>query len=275
MALKTYNPTTPSQRQLVLVDRSEIWKGGPEKKLTVGKRKTGGRNNHGHITTRHIGGGHKQRYRLIDFKRDKFNVDAKVERIEYDPNRTAFIALIKYTDGTLSYILAPQRLTVGQVIVAGEKVDILPGNALPLKNIPVGTIVHNIEMKPGKGGQLARAAGSYAQLAGKDSGYALLKLRSGEVRLVRSECIATIGAVSNPDHQNIVIGKAGRNRWRGVRPTVRGVAMNPVDHPHGGGEGKTSGGRHPVTPWGKPTKGKRTRKNKRTSKLILKRRYQK
>jgi large subunit ribosomal protein L2 len=275
MALKTFNPTTPSQRQLVLVDRSDVWKGKPEKSLTVGKVKTGGRNNFGHITTRHIGGGHKQRYRLIDFKRNKFDVPATVERIEYDPNRTAFIALIKYEDGTLSYILAPQRLKEGKSIVSGERVDIRPGNALPLKNIPVGTIIHNIEMKPGRGGQLARAAGSYAQLTGKDYGYALLKLRSGEVRLVRSECMATIGAVSNPDHQNIVIGKAGRNRWKGKRPTVRGVAMNPVDHPHGGGEGKTSGGRHPVTPWGLPTKGKRTRKNKRTNKFIVRRRYQK
>lgn len=275
MALKTFNPTTPSQRQLVLVDRSDVWKGKPQKSLTVGKTKTGGRNNLGHITTRHIGGGHKQRYRLIDFKRNKFDVPATVERIEYDPNRTAFIALIKYEDGALSYILAPQRLKEGKTIVSGERVDIRPGNALPLKNIPVGTIVHNIEMKPGRGGQLARAAGSYAQLTGKDYGYALLKLRSGEVRLVRSECMATIGAVSNPDHQNIVIGKAGRNRWKGVRPTVRGVAMNPVDHPHGGGEGKTSGGRHPVTPWGLPTKGKRTRKNKRTNKFIVRRRYQK
>ncbi len=275
MALKTFNPTTPSQRQLVLVDRSELWKGKPEKSLTVGKRNTGGRNNHGHVTTRHIGGGHKKRYRLVDFKRNKFDVAGKVERIEYDPNRTAFIALIRYQDDTVSYILAPQRLKIGATVVSGERVDIRPGNALPLKNIPVGTIVHNIEMKPGKGGQLSRAAGSYAQLTGKDYGYALLRLRSGEVRLVSSDCMATIGAVSNPDHQNIVIGKAGRNRWKGIRPTVRGVAMNPVDHPHGGGEGKTSGGRHPVTPWGKPTKGKRTRNNKRTNKFILTRRYQK
>lgn len=275
MALKKYNPTTPSQRQLVLVDRSELWKGKPEKSLTVGKTKTGGRNNHGHITTRHIGGGHKQRYRLIDFKRTRLDVSAQVERIEYDPNRTAFIALIKYEDGNLSYILAPQRLQVGTKVISGERVDIKPGNALPLKNIPVGTIIHNVEMKAGKGGQLARAAGSYAQLVGKDYGYALLRLRSGEVRLVSSECWATIGAVSNPDHQNVVIGKAGRKRWLGVRPTVRGVAMNPIDHPHGGGEGKTSGGRHPVTPWGKKTKGKRTRANKRTNKFIVRRRYQK
>jgi large subunit ribosomal protein L2 len=275
MALKTFKPVTPSQRQLVLVDRSGLWKGKPEKSLIVPHHSSGGRNNKGHITTRHIGGGHKKKYRLIDFKRNKTDVTAKVERIEYDPNRTAFIALVRYEDNTLSYILAPARLQIGQVIEAGENADIKPGNALPLKNIPVGTIVHNIEMKPGKGGQLARAAGSYAQLTGKDAGYALLRLRSGEVRLVRSECIATIGTVSNPDHQNIKIGKAGRNRWKGIRPTVRGVAMNPVDHPHGGGEGNTSGGRHPVSPWGQPTKGKRTRMNKRTNKLIVRRRYAK
>ncbi len=275
MALKTYKPNTPSQRELVLVDRSELWKGKPVKALTKGLKKTGGRNNNGHITTRHIGGGHKKSFRLIDFKRNKFDTPATVERIEYDPNRTAFIALVKYKDGQLAYILAPQRLQVGDKVVSGEKVDIKPGNALPLKNIPVGTIVHNIEMKPGKGGQLARAAGGYAQLTGKDSGYALLRLRSGEVRLVRADCMATIGAVSNSDHQNINIGKAGRNRWKGKRPTVRGVVMNPVDHPHGGGEGKTSGGRHPVTPWGKPTKGKRTRSNKRTNKFIVRRRYDK
>ncbi|MCE3232130.1 MAG: ribosomal protein [Rickettsiaceae bacterium] len=275
MALKLYKPTSPSQRSLILVDRSDLWKGKPEKSLTKGASRTGGRNNNGRITTRHIGGGHKQLYRLIDFKRNKVDAPATVERIEYDPNRTAFIALIKYQDGTLSYIIAPQRLKAGDVVVSGERVDIKNGNALPLKNIPVGTIVHNIEMKVGKGGQLARSAGGYAQLTGKDSGYALLRLRSGEVRLVRAECMATIGAVSNSDHQNISIAKAGRNRWKGKRPTVRGVAMNPVDHPHGGGEGKTSGGRHPVTPWGKPTKGKRTRSNKRTDKLIVRRRYAK
>jgi large subunit ribosomal protein L2 len=275
MALKTYKPTTPSQRQLVTVVRDELWKGAPEKKLTVGLSKSGGRNNHGRITTRHIGGGHKRRYRLVDFKRRKYDVEATIERIEYDPNRTAFIALIRYTDGEVAYILAPARVPAGTKVVSGEKVDIKPGNALPLKNIPVGTIVHNIEMKPGKGGQLARAAGSYAQLTGKDSGYALLRLRSGEVRLVRADCMATIGSVSNADHQNINIGKAGRNRWKGKRPTVRGVAMNPVDHPHGGGEGKTSGGRHPVSPWGKPTKGKKTRSNKRTDKFIVRRRGKK
>ena len=275
MALKLYNPTTPSQRTLVTVDRSELWKGRPEKSLTKGKKRGSGRNNHGHITTRHKGGGHKKLYRQIDFRRNKFDIEAKVERIEYDPNRTAFIALIKYKDNELAYIIAPQRLKAGDKVVSGERVDIKPGNALPLKNIPVGTIVHNIEMKQGKGGQLARAAGSYAQLIGKDSGYALVRLRSGEVRLINSECLATIGAVSNSDHQNTVVAKAGRSRWKGIRPTVRGVVMNPVDHPHGGGEGKTSGGRHPVTPWGKPTKGKRTRKNKKTDKFIVRRRYAK
>lgn len=266
MSLKTFNPITPSTRQLVLVDRSDLWKGKPYKSLTVGKSKTGGRNSKGRITTRHIGGGHKQSYRVIDFKRSKTDVFATVERIEYDPNRTAFIALLKYDDSEVSYIICPAKIKVGDKIVSGERVDIKVGNALPLKNIPVGTIVHNIEMKAGKGGQIARAAGSYAQLTGKDAGYALLRLRSGEVRLVRSECVATIGSVSNSDHQNINLGKAGRNRWKGKRPTVRGVVMNPIDHPHGGGEGKTSGGRHPVTPWGKPTKGKRTRSNKRTDK---------
>ena len=272
MALKNYKPRTPSTRQLVTVDRSELWKGKPVKSLTVGLTKTGGRNNQGHITTRHIGGGHKRKYRLIDFKRRKMDMEAIVERIEYDPNRTAFIALIKYADGELSYILAPQRLAAGDKVIASEKADIKPGNAMPLKNIPVGTIVHNVELKPRKGGQLARSAGSYVQLVGRDSGYAQIKLTSGELRMVRGECMATIGAVSNTDHSNINLGKAGRNRWLGRRPTVRGVVMNPVDHPHGGGEGKTSGGRHPVTPWGKPTKGARTRKNKTTDKYILRRR---
>lgn len=272
MALKTFNPRTPALRHLVMVDRSELWKGRPEGSLIAGKRKTGGRNNTGRITTRHIGGGHKQLLRLIDFKRTKFDVEAVVERIEYDPNRTAFIALLKYSDGELAYILAPQRLQTGDKVVAGDKVDVKPGNAMPLKNIPTGTLVHNIELKPGKGGQLARSAGSYAQLAGKDGGFAQLKLRSGELRLVHAECMATIGAVSNPEHQNTTVGKAGRKRWMGVRPTVRGVAMNPVDHPHGGGEGKTSGGRHPVTPWGKKTKGKKTRSRKKSNKMILRNR---
>lgn len=276
MALRTFKPTTPSQRQLVLIDRSELWKGKPKKSLVKGFSKTGGRSSaDGHITTRHIGGGHKRLWRTIDFKRSRTDVHAVVERIEYDPNRTAFIALIKYTDNSFSYILAPQRLKAGDKVEAGENADIKPGNALPLKNIPVGTVIHNIEMKPGRGGQLARAAGSYAQLTGKDSGYALIRLRSGEVRVIRADCMATIGAVSNPDHQNQSIGKAGRKRWMGIKPTVRGVAMNPVDHPHGGGEGKTSGGRHPVTPWGKKTKGKKTRKNKKTDKFIIRSRGKK
>jgi large subunit ribosomal protein L2 len=275
MALKTFKPTTPSQRELVIVDRSELWKGDPVKALTEGLRKKGGRNNTGRITLRHRGGGAKRRYRIVDFKRGKNDVVAIVERLEYDPNRTAFIALIKYEDGELSYILAPQRLKAGDKVVAGEKVDVKPGNAMPMKNMPVGTIIHNIEMKPGKGGQMARAAGTYAQLVGRDAGHALLRLSSGEVRMVRADCRATVGAVSNPDQQNIVIAKAGRNRWLGHRPSVRGVAMNPIDHPHGGGEGRTSGGRHPVTPWGKPTKGKKTRHNKATDRYIVRRRNKK
>jgi large subunit ribosomal protein L2 len=272
MALKNYKPVTPSTRGLVLIDRSQLYKGRPVKELTEGLKKTGGRNHAGRITTRHIGGGHKRRYRLVDFKRRKFDVGATVERIEYDPNRTAFIALIKYDDGELSYILAPQRLKAGDRVVSGEKADIKPGNAMPMKSIPVGTIIHNVEMKPGKGGQMARSAGSFVQLVGKDQGMALVRLTSGEQRLVQAECMATIGAVSNPDNQNTKLGKAGRKRWLGIRPTVRGVAMNPIDHPHGGGEGRTSGGRHPVTPWGKNTKGKRTRNNKRTQGMILRRR---
>ncbi|MEA0970160.1 50S ribosomal protein L2 [Candidatus Megaera venefica] len=276
MALKKYNPTTPSQRGLVRVDKSDLWKGGPVKQLTEGISKTGGRNNRGRITSRHIGGGHKKLYRLIDFKRNKFDSVATIERIEYDPNRTAYIALIKYEDGELSYILAPAKLNPGDKVVSGnDDVDIKIGNCLPLKNIPVGTIVHNVEMKPGKGGQIARSAGASVSLVGKDSGYAQLKLASGELRIVLLSCMATIGTLSNADKKNTIVGKAGRNRWLGKRPHVRGVAMNPVDHPHGGGEGKTSGGRHPVTPWGKPTKGKKTRKNKLTSKFILKRRTKK
>ncbi|MDG1287510.1 MAG: 50S ribosomal protein L2 [Rickettsiales bacterium] len=273
MALKKFNPTTPSQRGLVLIDRSELYKGKPEKSLVKGKTKTGGRNNMGRITTRHIGGGHKQKYRMVDFKRTKTGA-AIVERIEYDPNRTAFIALIKYDDATISYIIAPQRLSVGDKVESGEKVEVKPGNTMPLKNIPVGTIIHNIEMKPKKGAQIARSAGGYAQLVGKDAGYAQVKLRSGELRLILGECLATIGAISNSDHQNQNFGKAGRSRWKGIRPTVRGVAMNPVDHPHGGGEGKTSGGRHPVTPWGKPTKGAKTRSKKKVNKLVLRTRHQ-
>jgi large subunit ribosomal protein L2 len=275
MALKSFKPTTPGQRQLVIVDRSELHKGDPVKALTEGLTKSGGRNNYGRITSRRVGGGHKRRYRIVDFKRRKFDVVATVERLEYDPNRTAFIALVRYEDGELAYILAPQRLKAGDKVVSGEKADIKPGNAMPLKSIPVGTIVHNVEMKPGAGGKMARAAGSYVQLVGRDAGYALLRLGSGEVRMVRGECMATIGAVSNPDQQNINLGKAGRSRWLGRRPVVRGVAMNPIDHPHGGGEGRTSGGRHPVTPWGKPTKGKKTRQNKRTDRLIVRRRHAK
>ncbi|MBM3570541.1 MAG: 50S ribosomal protein L2 [Alphaproteobacteria bacterium] len=276
MALKSFQPATPSTRQLVLVDRSGLWRGRPLKDLTEGERKTGGRNQHGHITTRHIGGGHKQRYRLVDFKRlGKDDQPATVERLEYDPNRSAFIALVKFADGERRYILAPQRLAVGDQVIAGERCDIKPGNCMPLRNMPVGTIVHNIELKIGAGGKMARSAGTFAQLVGKDAGYALLRLSSGETRMVRGECRATVGAVSNPDHQNRVIAKAGRTRWTGTRPTVRGVAMNPIDHPHGGGEGKTSGGRHPVSPWGQGTKGTRTRKNKRTGRLIVRRRYQK
>ncbi|MBX9771220.1 MAG: 50S ribosomal protein L2 [Alphaproteobacteria bacterium] len=269
MALKTYNPVTPSTRQLVQIDRSELWKGGPVKSLTEGIRKTGGRNNKGRITTRHIGGGHKRLYRKVDFKRLDHDVPATVERLEYDPGRTAFIALIKYTDGRVSYILAPQRLKVGDTVISGARVDVKPGNAMPLKNMPVGTIIHNVEMRVGKGGQIARSAGAYAQLVGRDNGKAQIKITSGEVRLVPEDCMATVGAVSNPDHFNISLGKAGRKRWMGVRPTVRGVAMNPIDHPHGGGEGRTSGGRHPVTPWGKGTKGTKTRKNKRTTLNIV------
>jgi large subunit ribosomal protein L2 len=275
MALKNFRPITPSLRQLVLVDRSELWKGKPVKSLTEGLTKSGGRNNTGRITARRIGGGHKRRYRLVDFKRRKFDVPAVIERLEYDPNRTAFIALVRYEDGEQAYILAPQRVKVGDSVIAGERVDVKPGNAMPLKNIPVGTIVHNVELKAGKGGQLARSAGTYVQLVGRDQGYAQLKLASGELRVVRGECLATIGAVSNPDQSNINLGKAGRNRWLGKRPSVRGVAMNPIDHPHGGGEGRTSGGRHPVTPWGKPTKGKKTRNNKKTDGQILRRRHAK
>ena len=272
MGLKKFKPNTPGQRGLVLVDKSDLFKGKPIKKLTEGLNKAGGRNNSGHITMWQRGGGHKRRYRLIDFKRIRFDMVATVERIEYDPNRTAFIALIKYDDGELNYILAPQRLNVGDKVVSSLKADIKPGNAMPLSAVPVGTIIHNVELKPGKGGQIARSAGSYVQLIGKDLSYSILRLTSGEVRFVLSTCMCSVGAVSNPDNQNQNLGKAGRNRWLGKRPSVRGVAMNPVDHPHGGGEGRTSGGRHPVTPWGKGTKGNRTRNNKRTDKLIIRRR---
>ena len=275
MALKKFNPVTPGRRGLVLVNRSGLWKGDPVKGLTEGLSKKGGRNNYGRITARRRGGGHKRLYRTIDFRRDKFDVPGKVVRLEYDPNRTAFIALIEYEDEEVRYILAPQRLAVGDTVISGQRTDIKPGNALPLVNIPVGTIVHNVEMKPRKGGQIARSAGTYVQLVGRDAGNALLRLSSGEVRMVNGNCMATIGAVSNPDQANIKLGKAGRKRWLGKRPSVRGVAMNPVDHPHGGGEGRTSGGRHPVTPWGKPTKGAKTRGNKKTDGMILRRRRKK
>ena len=273
MALKTYKPTTPGQRQLILVDRSGLYRGKPVKGLTEGTTSSGGRNNYGRVTQRWRGGGHKRAYRIVDFKRGKRDMPAVVERLEYDPNRTAFIALLRYEDGELTYILAPQRLAVGDTIVAAEQADVKPGNAMPLGAMPVGTIVHNVEMKPGKGGQIARAAGTYAQYVGRDEGYAILRLNSGEQRLVPQTCFATVGAVSNPDHANISLGKAGRNRWRGRMPSVRGVAMNPVDHPLGGGEGRSSGGRHPVTPWGKPTKGKKTRSNKATTKFIVRSRH--
>ena len=271
MALKTYRPTSAGLRHLVIVDRSHLWKGKPVKVLTEGKSRTGGRNNGGRITSRHIGGGHKQAFRKIDFRRRKSDVSATVERLEYDPNRTAFIALIKYDDGEMAYILAPQRLSPGDQVVSGEKVDVKPGNAMPLSSMPVGTIIHNVELKPGKGGQLARSAGAYAQLVGRDAGWAILKLGSGETRRVRAECMASVGAVSNPDHTNIVIGKAGRARWKGKRPQTRGIAMNPVDHPNGG---RTNGGKHFATPWGKPTKGSRTRRNKATDKYIVRSRHQ-
>jgi large subunit ribosomal protein L2 len=272
MALKQFKPVTPSLRGLVQVDRSSLWKGKPVKSLTVGLTKTGGRNNTGRTTAWHRGGGHKRLYRIIDFKRARHDAEAVVERIEYDPNRTAFIALIKYQDGENSYIIAPHKLNPGDKVIASVGADIQVGNALPLGSIPIGTVIHNVEMKPGKGAQLARSAGSYVQLVGKDSGYAQIKLRSGELRLVSLACWAVVGIVSNQDHQNVKYGKAGRMRWLGRRPVVRGVAMNPVDHPHGGGEGRTSGGRHPVSPWGKCCKGKKTRRNKLTSKYIVKRR---
>src|ERR1700761_3830069 len=266
MALKTFNPTSPGRRSLVLVDKGDLHKGKPEKSLVEGLRKTGGRADNGRITTRFRGGGAKRLYRIIDFKRRKFDVAAKVERLEYDPNPTGFLALLKYDDGELAYILAPQRLAVGDTVVAGEHVDVKPGNAMPIANIPVGTIVHNIELKIGKGGQIARSAGTYAQIVGRDGEYVIVRLNSTEQRLVHGRCLATAGAVSNPDKNNISIGKAGRNRWLGWRGHVRGETMNPVDHPLGG---RTRGGRHPVTPGGKPTKSMKTRKNKSTGKFIM------
>ncbi|MCY4151841.1 MAG: 50S ribosomal protein L2 [Aestuariivita sp.] len=275
MPLKSYKPTTPGQRGLVLIDRSTLWQGRPVKSLTEGLTQSGGRNNGGRITARRRGGGAKRLYRKIDFTRNKFDVGATVERIEYDPNRTAFIALLTYEDGEQRYILAPQRLAVGDRVIAANRCDVKPGNAMPFSNMPIGTIVHNIELKPKKGGQIARAAGAYAQFIGRDdAGYAQLRLSSGEVRMVRQECMATVGAVSNPDNSNQNLGKAGRKRHKGIRPSVRGVVMNPVDHPHGGGEGRTSGGRHPVSPWGVPTKGKKTRKrNNPSSRLIIRSRH--
>ena len=275
MALRTFNPTSPSRRGLVLVDRSDLHSGRPEKALVEGLTKSGGRGGGGRIAVRFRGGGAKRLYRKIDFKRRKWGVAAKVERLEYDPNRTAFIALIRYPDGEAAYILAPQRLRVGDEVTAGEKVDVKVGNASPLRALPIGTIIHNVELKPAKGGQLARSAGTYAQLVGRDAGYAQIRLGSGELRMVADACMATVGAVSNPDHMNEVLGKAGRVRHKGRRPHVRGVAMNPIDHPHGGGEGRSSGGRHPVTPWGKPTKGRKTRSNKGSDKYIIRSRHAK
>jgi large subunit ribosomal protein L2 len=274
MALKTYNPTSEGRRQLITTDRSELWKGKPVKTLTEGLSKSGGRNNRGRITTFHRGGGHKRTYRMIDFKRVKFDAVGTVERLEYDPNRTAWIALIKYEDGELAYIVAPQRLSAGDKVISSmNTVDVKPGNAMPLERMPVGTIVHNIELKPRKGGQVARSAGAYAQYVGRDQGWAILRLNSGEQRRVHGTCLATVGAVSNQDHSNTSLGKAGRSRWLGRKPVTRGVAMNPIDHPHGGGEGRTSGGRHPVTPWGKGTKGNKTRTNKATDKFIVRSRH--
>jgi large subunit ribosomal protein L2 len=273
MALKHYNPTSPGRRQLVLVDKSELHKGRPEKSLVEGLTKSGGRGGGGRIAVRFRGGGAKRLYRKVDFKRRKFDVVGTVERLEYDPNRSAFIALVKYADDELAYILAPQRLKAGDSVVASERADVKPGNAMPLRGMPIGTIIHNVELKPLKGGQIARSAGTYAQLVGRDGGYAQIRLNSGELRMVPDSCMGTVGAVSNPDHMNEVMGKAGRVRHKGRRPHVRGVAMNPVDHPHGGGEGKTSGGRHPVTPWGKPTKGRKTRTNKATDKFIIRSRH--
>ena len=274
MGLKTYNPTSPGRRQLITTDRSELWKGKPVKTLTEGLNQSGGRNNAGRITSYHRGGGHKRSYRMVDFRRTRWDDVATVERLEYDPNRTAWIALIKYEDGELAYIIAPQRLTAGDKVISTlGTADVKPGNAMPLERMPVGTIVHNVEMKPRKGGQIARSAGTYAQYVGRDSGWAILRLNSGEQRRVHGTCLATVGAVSNQDHSNTSIGKAGRNRWLGRKPVNRGVTMNPVDHPHGGGEGRTSGGRHPVTPWGKPTKGKKTRSNKSTDKFIVRSRH--
>jgi len=271
MGIRNYKPTSPGRRFVTSLDNEEITNKKPHKKLTEGKKRSSGRNNDGRITSRHRGGGHKQRYRIIDFKRDKFEVPAKVAGIEYDPNRSANIALLHYADGEKRYILAPHGLTVGDTVTAGEKVDVRPGNAMPMKNIPLGTQVHNVELKPGKGGQMVRSAGGSAQIMAKEGKYTTLRMPSGEMRMVLSTCIATIGSVGNADHSNVSVGKAGRSRWRGVRPQTRGTAMNPVDHPHGGGEGRNKG-RHPVSPWGKPTKGAKTRGRKASDRLIVSRR---
>jgi large subunit ribosomal protein L2 len=270
MALKTFNPTSAGRRHLIQVDRSGLYKGKPVKTLVEGQSKSGGRGNTGRITSRRIGGGHKTAYRLIDFKRVKHDIAATVERIEYDPNRTAFIALIKYADGILSYIIAPQRLAVGDSVISGKSVDVKPGNAMPIGAMPVGTIVHNVEIKPGSGGSLARAAGTYVMVAGRDGAFVIIKLKSGETRMVPASAMATVGAVSNADHTNEIRGKAGRARWQGKRPVSRGIARNPVDHPNGG---RTNGGKHWATPWGKPTKGYKTRTNKRTTKMIVRSRH--
>jgi large subunit ribosomal protein L2 len=272
MGIKSYKPTSAGRRGMTSSTFEEITKSTPEKSLLAPLSKSGGRNNHGRITKRHTGGGHKRKYRIIDFKRDKREIPATIVSVEYDPNRSANIALLNYADGEKRYILAPVGIKVGDVIVASESADIVPGNAMSIRSIPLGTWVHNVELKIGKGGQLARSAGTYAMIAAKEGKYAQLRLPSGEVRLVHQDCCATIGQVGNTDHENIKIGKAGRNRWLGKRPQTRGVAMNPVDHPHGGGEGKSSGGRHPVTPWGVPTKGYKTRTNRRTDKFIVRRR---
>ncbi len=269
MALKTFNPTSAGRRHLIQVDRSGLYKGKPVKSLTEGQSKSGGRGNTGRITSRRKGGGHKTNYRVVDFKRTTIGT-AVVERLEYDPNRTAFIALIKYQDGTLSYILAPQRLAVGDAVETGPAADVKPGNAMPIGSIPVGTVVHNVETKPGAGGSLARSAGTYVMVAGRDGANVIIKLKSGETRMVPASCMASIGAVSNPDHLNEVVGKAGRTRWKGYRPVSRGIARNPVDHPNGG---RTNGGKHWATPWGKPTKGYKTRTNKRTTKMIVRSRH--
>jgi large subunit ribosomal protein L2 len=275
MPVKSYRPTTPTRRFQTVISREDITKERPEKSLVEGKKRTGGRSSTGRVSSRFIGGGHKQAYRVIDFKRDKIGIPAKVAAIEYDPNRSARIALLHYADGEKRYIIAPAGLTVGRMVASGPAADILVGNALPLKNIPAGTVVHNVELRPGKGAQMARSAGAQAQLVSRESEYALLKLPSGEIRRVHVDCMATIGQVGNVDHENVSLGKAGRTRWLGKTPHNRGVTMNPVDHPHGGGEGKTSGGRHPVTPWGQPTRGFKTRNNKRTNKWIVTRKSKK